>query len=153
MAFFSSLFFWLDLGFRSWTEWCKDSYFWKKNQLFAFKRKGFRFLLNMLKLIFTLIQAWEQWYSQGNWTEWVLRAILREVHKGFKEILELTWQSFHSGCIMSCNPNAWKCQLPTALALRSYFTSRMVLFLLIWTLETALGGLWSGEACPQKPLG
>lgn len=55
-----SPYFGLELGFRSWINWCKNSYFCEKNQIFAFKRKGLRFLLNILKLIFMLIQAWEQ---------------------------------------------------------------------------------------------
>lgn len=49
-----------ELGFRGWIKWCKNRYFGKKHKTFAFKRKGFGFLLNVLKLIFTLIQAWEQ---------------------------------------------------------------------------------------------
>lgn len=55
-----SPYFELELGFRSWIKWCKNSYFFEKNQIFAFKGKGLRFLLSILKLIFMLIQAWEQ---------------------------------------------------------------------------------------------
>lgn len=75
-----------------------------------------------------LIQAWEQRNSQGNWTEWVLLAILRKVHKcssgNFRTYLKI---SYHSGCNMSYNPNSWsKCEVPTALALKSCSASRMV---------------------------
>lgn len=81
VAYFFPSYFCLELGFRSWIKWCKSSYSQKKNQIFAFKRKVFRCLLNMLKLSFALIQAWEQQDFQGDWAEWVLLEMLKKVYK------------------------------------------------------------------------
>lgn len=120
----------LELGFRSWIKWCKNSYLFEKNQIFAFKRKVSRFLLNILKLIFMLIQAWEQSGRLGK----------VKFACNIKENTQMILRTTH--LVIQALDQSVRC--PHILALRSRCASRIV-------PEWPLARLWTGSLSQNPP--